>query len=154
MPKKITAREIYTTSIFAVLFNLLTDLYLDVKYDWYSYFEIGVQWVYIPLIFGLFPALSVIFLSQYPFSKKMRYKVYYIMAWTLFGVVYEWLSIKTGMLYHNGWTILYSAVSYPIILIILVINLQITRKLKFIVSPLFIIKSSIRHLLHNYAVLI
>lgn len=125
-----TNREIYTTSIFAILFNLLTDLYFDVKYDWYSYFEIGVQWVYIPLIFGLFPALSIIFLSYYPFSKKTRYKFYYIIAWTLFGVVYEWASIKAGMLYYNGWEIWYSAAAYPFIFKLLVYNLHITRKLK------------------------
>lgn len=129
-PKRLTNREIYTTSTFAVLFNLLADLYFDVKYDWYSYFETGVQWAYIPLIFGLFPALSIIFLSNYPFSKKMRYKVYYILGWTLFGVIYEWASIKVGMLYHDGWGLWYSALSYPIIFIILVCNLQITRKLK------------------------
>ncbi|MFX4263493.1 CBO0543 family protein [Pelotomaculum propionicicum] len=125
-----TNHEIYTTSIFAVLLNLLTDLYLDVKYDWYSYFEKGVQWVYIPLIFGIFPALSIIFLSYYPFSRKIRYKVYYILAWTLFGVIYEWASIKTGMLYYNGWGFWYSGIAYPIIFIILVYNLQIIRRFK------------------------
>ncbi|WP_235252682.1 hypothetical protein [Niallia circulans] len=44
IPKRLTAIELLTTTLFATFLQLVTDTFLDLKYDLYGYFRIGVDW--------------------------------------------------------------------------------------------------------------
>ncbi|MDY0393286.1 hypothetical protein ACFSMW_14525 [Virgibacillus halophilus] len=44
--------EIYTTSVFAVLFAALVDTFLDFKYQLYWYFEKDIVWKWLVVLFG------------------------------------------------------------------------------------------------------
>lgn len=46
MPKKLTPIEIFSTCMFAMVFQQIVDLALDLKLDWYGYFTKGIQWTY------------------------------------------------------------------------------------------------------------
>lgn len=130
IPKRISNLEIYTTVIFALLFNIVVDDYTDLMYDFYGYFKKGVDWEYLILFLGLFPAGNVVFLNYYPFKKNIEKKIIYTIGWTAFLVVFEWASLKAGYYYYyNSWKLWYSALLYPFILTTLALNLTLIRKL-------------------------
>ena len=129
MPKKLTPIEIFSTIFFAMTIQDNVDIYLDGKYDLYGYFSKGIQWRTLIAIIGIYPAVTTIFLNYYPFQKQWRNKLIYILGWSGFAVLYEYVAVKSGYFYHNGWTYLYSAFSYPVLFCILVIVLKIVQKL-------------------------
>lgn len=129
IPKRLSKIEIYATSVFATLFALIVDVYLDLKLDMYGYFKEGPQWKSIVATFGLYPAANIIILNYFPFKKRIKIKVLYILGWAILLVLYEWGSIKSGFFYHKEWKLSYSALAYPFILVILVCNLKWIRKL-------------------------
>ncbi|WP_423798380.1 CBO0543 family protein [Neobacillus sp. SAB-20_R2A] len=129
MPKKLTRIEIFSTIFFAMTLQDNVDIYLDGKYDLYGYFTKGIQWKTLIAIIGIYPAVTTIFLNYYPFKKQWPNKLVYIIVCSGFAVLYEYMAVKSGYFYHNGWTYTYSALSYPILFFILVIVLKIVRKL-------------------------
>lgn len=130
MPKRLSRVEIYATSLFALVLQSTTDVYLDLGYDLYGYFNRGPDILTMLPVFGIYPALGTIFLNYYPYRGNACSKGLYILGWTLFSVVYERTAIHAGWFYFNGWTSLYSAVAYPLIYLILARNLRLLRKLE------------------------
>jgi hypothetical protein len=129
VPKKIKKSEIYSTTIFALAFGMMTDEVLDLHYDLYGYFIKGFQWKgFIGAILCFIPT-NILFLNFYPYHKNWKAKVMYTLVWSLFSLVFEWLTLQTDFFYHNGWKLWYSALAYPAIFQILVINLKIIRRL-------------------------
>lgn len=128
MPKRMTKLEMYTTSLFSAFFQVMVDVYLDLKYDLYGYFEKGVQFRTSFVIFGIFPAVNIIILNYFPFHDDVKRKGIYILAWTVFLLFYEWGSVKSGYFYYNGWKLWYSALCYPTILTILAWQLAWLRR--------------------------
>jgi hypothetical protein len=129
MPKKLTRIEIFSTVFFAMTLQDNVDIYLDGKYDLYGYFTKGIQWKTLIAIIGVYPAIITIFLNYYQFQRQWRNKLVYIFGWSGLAVLYEFLAVKSGYFYHNGWSYVYSAFSYPILFFIHVIVLKIVRKL-------------------------
>jgi hypothetical protein len=130
IPKRITRIEIYATTLFALLFATLTDIYLDVKYLLYWFFTKEVDWLWLIVLFGTYPAVNLIYLNFFPLESSTLKKIRYIALWSLFLVLYEWGSVNIGGFLHYGkWNIGYSALVYPLILIILYRNFLFVRKL-------------------------
>lgn len=77
----------------------------------------------------VFSFYQFLFLNFYPFNKGLGRVVLYILGWTLFSIVFEWFVVNTDFFYYNGWKLLYSALVYPIIFLILVSNLKLVRKI-------------------------
>lgn len=129
MPKRLTKSEMYCTSLFSGVFQLITDTVLDLKFNVYGYFQKGVDLKTFLVIFGVYPAVNIIFLNYFPFGKNAKSKILYILAWSLFITLFEWASIKAGYFYHNQWKLWYSYLLYHAILSILVWNLTYFRRL-------------------------
>jgi hypothetical protein len=129
VPKKLTPIEIYATSFFAYAYGMTTDVILDLHYNLYGYFQEGFQWLSLLAIIMYFPSISFLFLNFYPFTKNSRKKLGYILSWTIFSIVFEWFAVKTDFFYYNGWGLLYSAMVYPVIFLILLVNVKIVRKI-------------------------
>ncbi|PMC33959.1 hypothetical protein CJ195_25550 [Bacillus sp. UMB0899] len=127
MPKKISYFEMYTTSLFSTVLQLITDIYLEFKYHFYWYFSPGVDYITLWVVFWIYPSVSIIFLNFYPTSKKFSSSVYYILGWTLFAVVYEWFAVNTNLFHYNGWKLWYSAIIYPFLYLLLYLNWKIIR---------------------------
>ena len=132
IPKKLSFAEMYCTSIFAILFNALVEVYLDLRLDLYGYFNKGPDYQMGFVLVGIFPPFSMIYLNGFPYGKKYLIKLIYIVIWTIISVIYDYLSVKSGLLYYRKWSLLYSAMCYPFILIIAVINLKLIRRLSLI----------------------
>jgi len=129
VPKRLTAYEIYATSLYAYAYGVTTDMVLSLHYNLYGYFQPGFQWLGLLAIIMYFPSISLLFLNFYPFDKNLKRKIIYILLWTAFSVIFEWRVVKTDFFYYNGWKLIYSTLVYPLIFLILVINLKIIRRL-------------------------
>ncbi|MBB2483423.1 hypothetical protein H5P36_25040 [Bacillus sp. APMAM] len=108
---------------------MIVNIYLDLKLDWYGYFQKGPQWGSLIVIFGIYPASNAIFLNYYQYMKNASQKFWYIMGRSIFAVIYEWLAIISGYFYHHQWKLWHSAIAYPIIYLILLAVLKLVRKM-------------------------
>ncbi|HYK73137.1 MAG TPA: CBO0543 family protein [Pseudoneobacillus sp.] len=118
--KRLKPIEIITTTLFAMYFQVMTDIYLDLRYDFYGYFEKGPDYESLLYVFGIYPAVNIIFLNLYPYQKPWQSKLYFLVGCLLFAVVLEKLYIWSGTFYYNGWKIYYSLFLYPFIFLTLV----------------------------------
>lgn len=127
IPKKIKLYENYATASFAVLFGLIVDTVLAVKYELYVLDSVGIQ---IPALIGqivLYAATSIIILNTFPYQQSSKKKIIYIIFATIVTLMFEALSYKFGFIKYNGWKFLYSAISYPFLIPFLVIHLNFFR---------------------------
>jgi hypothetical protein len=129
VPKKLYKIELYSTTLFALLFGIIADLILDLHYKLYGYFDGGFQWKGLLGEFLYFIPISILFLNYYPLYKPHKNQIFYILSWSAISTLLEWLILKTDFFYENGWKLWYSAIAYPIIFLILVINLKFVKKL-------------------------
>ncbi|MGO4890386.1 hypothetical protein ACJ2A9_21780 [Anaerobacillus sp. MEB173] len=125
MQKRLTKLEMYATIWFALYFDLIVDVYLSFKNNLYGYFSEGIQYKML-LVFPLYPLFNIIFLNYFPFGSIQK-QFLYIGFTTGFLICYEWLLVQTEVFYYNHWKLSYSALSYPLILYVLVWNLKAVR---------------------------
>lgn len=130
MPKRMTKLEIYTTINFVITLVVIIDTIIDLKYNKYGYIAPGVQLYASMIQITIYPALSTIMLNFFPIDSSIKAKVFYILGWSLFSTFFEYLSLKSGFLYYNGWKLWYSLLAYPIIFLVMVLNLYCIKKLK------------------------
>ncbi|MFB5191988.1 CBO0543 family protein [Alicyclobacillus fastidiosus] len=129
MPKRIPKWEFYVTAWFALFFELITNVYIDLKYDLYGYFDKGPSWATILVMFGLYPAGNAIIINFYPYTRTWISKMVFVLATDAICSVYEVLATRTTFFYYNGWRWWYSALAYLVIVPILITNRNITRAL-------------------------
>ncbi|MGG3561185.1 CBO0543 family protein [Neobacillus rhizosphaerae] len=127
IPKRISKLEMYTTSFFAIFLAAVADIYLDIKFDFYGFFNKGVDWQYLPIFVFVYPAANIVFLNFYPFKKAWMKKVLYIVIWTFLTTGFEYIALHTEVFYHNEWRLWYSFFCYPFLYLILVVNLRFIR---------------------------
>ncbi|MEW9672086.1 CBO0543 family protein [Ammoniphilus sp. 3BR4] len=130
IPKRITKLEMYATSIFALFFANLIDLFLEHKYLLYWYFNKEVDWISLIVFFGTYPAINIMVLNFFPLDARYSKKITYIALWSLFLTFYEWGAVNIGEFLHYGkWNIWYSLLLYPVIVTILYWNFMLIRRL-------------------------
>ncbi|QGQ46382.1 CBO0543 family protein [Metabacillus sediminilitoris] len=134
IPKRISSMEMYTTSFFATFLASLADIYLDLKFDLYGFFDKGINWEYIVIFIVIYPAANILILNFFPYKKNIIKQITYILLCTIITLCCEYLSLHTEVFYYNGWKLWYSALCYPVIYTILVLNLHFIRKLNKIQS--------------------
>ncbi|MCM3728805.1 hypothetical protein M3226_24490 [Neobacillus cucumis] len=108
IPKRINKIEIYATCFFAYAYGITTDFILDMHYHLYGYFEKGFQWLGLLGIILYFPSISLLFLNYYPLEERILKKIIYILSWSIFSIIFEWISLQTEYFYYNGWNLWYS----------------------------------------------
>jgi len=129
VPKNLTKIEIYSSTFFALYFDLITDVYLVLKYDLFGYFGKGVEWATTPYIIVVYSAVNFLYLNYFPFKKGNRKQMIYILAWSIFAIIYEKIAQSTELFYYHGWKWWYSALLYPLLFLILVINFKVIRRI-------------------------
>lgn len=130
MPKRLKISEMYTTSYFAVFLASLTDIYLDAKLDLYGFFNKGIDWLYIPIFVIIYPAVNIIFLNFFPYRKPNLNKIIYILIFSILTLIIEYISSLTNVFYHNEWKLWHSAICYPFLYTLLLLNLKLIRRLE------------------------
>ncbi|TVY08639.1 hypothetical protein FPZ49_17595 [Paenibacillus cremeus] len=127
MPKKLSSIELFSTCMFAMVLQQIVDNVFDLLLDWYGYFAPGIQWPYLIVSIGIYPAVNAIFLNYYQFTRSFAQRFWYIVGWCVFAVVYEWLAIKSGYFYHHQWKLWHSAIVYPFLFLTLLMILSLVR---------------------------
>ncbi|WP_409300679.1 hypothetical protein [Peribacillus sp. SCS-155] len=129
MPKRISRIELYATTGMAVYLQLITDVYLHIKLNWYGYLnqEPRVEWATVFLT-PIYISINPLFLNFYPY-KNAKLAFFYIAGWSVFSTFYEWLAVKTGIFYHNDWRLWHSAITYPFLFILLRLQLGLVRRM-------------------------
>jgi hypothetical protein len=126
MPKRLNLQEIYFTWIVTAFLTRTFDQLLALAFKLYDQLGPGVTWQLIT-IQTLFPgAMGVIILNFMPKDKLAFFA--YTIGWTLFSVVFEWISIKVGYLVYRNWTLWYSSGIYFLGIIYLRWQLSFLRK--------------------------
>ncbi|WP_369125200.1 CBO0543 family protein [Alicyclobacillus fastidiosus] len=75
------------------------------------------------------PAGNAIIINFYPYKRTWISKVGFVLATDAICSLYEALATRSTFFYYNGWRWWYSALAYLVIVPILVMNRNITRKL-------------------------
>ncbi|MBB6731479.1 CBO0543 family protein [Cohnella zeiphila] len=117
--------------LFGLVFQNLTDMFVNVKYDLYGFFQKGVDWLSLLPMLGLFPSAILIFFNFYPWNNGKRSVLYVGMA-TAFLVGFEYLSLLAGYFYYHKWKLWWSVIEYPILLYI---NIGFFKVYKIMTKP-------------------
>lgn len=129
VPKQISRLEMYATCMFCVFLEYITNYTFDFVLKIYGYFNPGVDILTFVAVIGIFPAINILFLNLYPYKERLLKKIGYVIGWSLFSLFYEVLSLKSKYFYYSGWSLWMSAIAYPILFTILLLNLKLVRKL-------------------------
>jgi hypothetical protein len=124
MARRLSWSEIYTTTWFTIAYQMLFDVILDLKYHMYGYFGEGVDGEAYFIIFGIFPQVSYIFLTAYPWRSRKLHRFLYIMFWTVITMVYQEFAVLTGMFYRTTWEVWWEIPLSPILFWIIVLHLR------------------------------
>jgi hypothetical protein len=129
IPKRLKKYELYATVAFATALGFVADTVLALKYKFYTLSEEGVQ---LGPIFGqilLYSSANILVLNYFPYKKSLKYKVAYIIAVTILTLLFEVIASMFGFIRYNEWNIWYSALSYPILTVIIILNLLIFQRM-------------------------
>ncbi|WP_026905810.1 CBO0543 family protein [Paucisalibacillus globulus] len=127
--KNISYVEMYLTILFSTVLQLIVDIVLEFNYELYGYFDKGVDYETFIYIFMIYPPLTILFINYLPIEREIILKTMYILAWTIFSIGYEYLCIRNGTLYYENWKLWYSAIIYPFIYLLIILNFLFIRKL-------------------------
>jgi hypothetical protein len=126
MPRNRTRHEVFVAIMFGFLMNVLTDMYLDLKYHLYWYFDKEqIEWEYLIVGIGEIAILVIIF-NYFPLYSSTIKKLLYICCWTVILILLELYAVYLDVLHYGVWNPLYSAIVYFISLYILYIILNYT----------------------------
>lgn len=117
MPRNLTQREIYHAWWTLAALTVYTDLLFGDVMDLYDFGPKGIQFVELPIEALLPPSFGILFLNFFPQTK--RWGILYLIGWTAFSVLYEWLAILSGFEKLKGWTLWYSAPVYLLVFLFL-----------------------------------
>ncbi|TVY08934.1 CBO0543 family protein [Paenibacillus cremeus] len=129
MNKKLKLSEIYTTVVFSLFIVVLTDAYAGFRFKAWGFFEVEkVEFTALFIILGIYPAVAAMIINWYPYESVWWKKSGYFLGWSLFSTAYEWLCVKTGILWHIHWNLYYSFVLYLLIYyLFLILHVRIYR---------------------------
>ncbi|MDN3015713.1 hypothetical protein PH210_05755 [Paenibacillus sp. BSR1-1] len=130
MKKKLRPIEYYASIFWGLFFAELADRFTD-KYNMYGFFEpYFIEAKTLLILFGIYPAATMIIINFYPYNRSLTNKAMYLIGLSVFSTFYEWLCLKSGFLYHKNWNIWLSAISYPFLYGVLMVNLKFIRWLE------------------------
>jgi hypothetical protein len=122
--RTLTAKQIAHIFVFTIASQMSFDVYVDVKYSGYWYFNKGVAWASLPAHTILIPPINMMFLNWYPFNRSLVRRIRYFLYWTIACLIYELLTLLPkpwGYFHYGWWNLWYSALLDPILLFILLV---------------------------------
>lgn len=120
--KNLTKNEIVHIWLFTAVFQMSVDLFLSEKFTAYWYFAEGVEFDDLLTLTVLIPPVSMIFLNWYPFNKKLLKRFLYVIYCSILITMYEAITLLPepwGFFHYSWWNLGYSALCYPVILLVL-----------------------------------
>ncbi|SHG28227.1 CBO0543 family protein [Ornithinibacillus halophilus] len=130
MPKNVSKLDMYVTTLFVTVLHLMTDIVLEFKYGLYGYFEVGVDYKTFLITFFIYPTVNLMFINFFPHQKSFFKKALYIIGFSAFALTYEYISVMVDIFHYYRWKPWYSIPIYPILYLLVIGSLTITRKLQ------------------------
>lgn len=125
MPKRISLLQIWSIALFSLVIETKSDMTLDLKLNLFGYIAPGNQWTgFLPIF--IYPPVNAIFLNYFPYKKTKVHKLIYLICWTAFCLVYEAAALLSGFFYYINWKLWYSALCYPVLLLMVLGNCRLT----------------------------
>jgi hypothetical protein len=111
-------REFYPTILYVITGNLVF-CFVFRNYLLWSYNSfLGETYIGLINIFLIYPPVVILYLTHYP-EEKLK-QLFYILGWTAAGSLVEAITLFTGgITYHHGWNMLWSALIFLGMLILL-----------------------------------
>lgn len=131
--KRFTKNQILHIWISTIVFQLLVDMYLSLKYHGYWYFNKGVEWSDLPALTLLGAPTIMLFLNWFPFHTSFFKRMFYIILWSILIVIYEAFALLPepwGYFHHGWWKLGYSTLSYPVLLLIVLYYYKLVSKVE------------------------
>ena len=102
-------KKYYSTMLFVMTLSLVVSLLTYNKSLWYfagTSFLPNHTLTDLFMVYLYYPPLILIYLSHYPFKKRLINQISYILLWTLMWAVVEGFYVLVGLnIHHNGWNI-------------------------------------------------
>lgn len=121
--KKFSGNLMMHIWLFTCVFQILFDVFIDLKYQGYWYVTKGIDWSATPAYTVLIPPVNLLFLNWFPFHQSLGRKILYIMGWEICLLLYETMATLPepwGFFRYGWWTLWHSAFINPLLLMILV----------------------------------
>lgn len=109
-------KEYYSTILYLFIADIVCDYLLCEKPLWaFNEYTEKYPILEIALTSLLYPSFVILFLEYYP--EKLRRKISYLILWTSFFSILEFIAYKLGdFLYYDVWNIYYSIGFYVVML--------------------------------------
>ncbi|MBU8916917.1 hypothetical protein BGM25_12840 [Bacillus sp. FJAT-29953] len=118
-------KQYYPTILFSSLGNALYEI-ICYKYQLWQMEPNGLPAAIIPMMLLILigmPLSTWIFLSKYPFRKKLSIQAMYTCFYVVMFLVLEYLSIKLGAItYHHNWNLFWSGIFVIVMFLVLRIH--------------------------------
>jgi hypothetical protein len=121
--KMLTYKQIAHIWVFTIAFQLSVDVYLDLKYHAYWYFEKEIDWGALPAHTFVVPPVNMMFINWFPFGASLWKQIRYFIYWESVLLTYEWIALMPepwGYFNYGWWNLGYSALLNPLLLILLI----------------------------------
>lgn len=131
--KKLSKNEVVHIWMFTCAFQMLVDIFLDIKYHGYWYFSRIIDWASIPALTVLIPPVSIIYLDWYPFKASWIKQLLYFIVWLILMIVYEAIALLPepwGYFRYGWWNLGYSALVNPFLLLTIFFYYKWIRKIE------------------------
>lgn len=132
--KKLSGNIILHIWIFTCAFQILFDVFIDIKYQGYWYVTKGVDWSAFPAYTVLIPPVNLLFIQYFPFHQSWVRKIVYITGWEICLLLYEYLATMPepwGFFHYGWWTLWHSAFVNPLLLLILLGYYKLVTRLEW-----------------------
>jgi len=118
---------------FTCAFQMIFDVFVDIKYHGYWYVTLGVDWAAFPAYTVLIPPVNLMFLNWFPFRKSLLAKLVYIGVWEVMLLFYEYcatLPEPWGFFHYGWWNLWISGFVNPLLLLTLVVYYKFILRLE------------------------
>jgi hypothetical protein len=131
MKKRLALSEIYMTVVFGLFIQSLVDTFASFQYKAWGFFEVEqVEFKALWIILGIYPLFAAMIINWFPYKGIWWKKIVYLVAWSVFSTFYEWLAIRTGIMWHIHWNLGFSFLLYPFIYYILIMHVRLFRRMQ------------------------
>lgn len=116
LPKKLPKEITPLIVLLSISFPKIMDHSMAVKpYNLYDITDTNRYELFDLLLYGVYPAFGYLFIYFIDHVKRFML-VLYMIGWSLFGTLFEWIFVKLHVFTYTGWKIVYSLPVYIIVL--------------------------------------
>ncbi|WP_169823422.1 CBO0543 family protein [Paenibacillus yonginensis] len=136
MKKNLPWDVLYTNVLFGLFVQNLADSFASFRYRAWGFFEVPqVEYRSLVVILGVYPAFAILIVNLFPFKSRWMTRIAYLIGWSIFSTLYEWLAVRTGIIWHIHWDLYCSFILYPFIYYMLILQIRLHLWLKRLPDP-------------------